>query len=462
MGSAKISYQSTEKSIHKNSTILPKNTEVLEPGVVLSEGQTLVVRGTPNITISAYGVEVDGTSTYKILGQSRGSWDGASLYTVPSGKQAVIRAVIHSNESDLTSYVGLSFGSKSSQNQSTLVALPSDVTGGLTAVSTDGTTWFTGGTDFSSTQLPKWSDMVYAQNKFVAVSNGYASISGDGKYWKTYPSGVSGDQAKIAFGNGVFVAVGTSRVVRSTDGVTWTLVPAFAGGNLSVAFGNGVFVCLQASSATGYVSTDGLTWTSMTTPGSGKSFVTFGAGLFVAAGNFSSGITSTNGTTWTTQGLGSSSWRNISFGCGLFVVVGASLISTSTNGISWTARTIPHAAATYTSVACGPNMYVVGGSTGASPNQLVAGFSTNGISWSSVTLPGPTGTTESTISRWNALGFGALISNVPSNNQYVLDETPLQGNESLTTKAGYTLESGTQIYAVSPENVTTTIFGMEI
>ena len=45
-------------NLYKNSTIQSNASEILEPGIVLGAGNTIVVKGTANTTFSTYGVEI--------------------------------------------------------------------------------------------------------------------------------------------------------------------------------------------------------------------------------------------------------------------------------------------------------------------------------------------------------------------------------------------------------------------
>ena len=58
-GDPNIPYTSLAiNNIYKTATILANESEVLEPGIVLGAQKTIVARGTSNLTISAYGVEL--------------------------------------------------------------------------------------------------------------------------------------------------------------------------------------------------------------------------------------------------------------------------------------------------------------------------------------------------------------------------------------------------------------------
>jgi hypothetical protein len=115
----------------------------------------------------------------------------------------------------------------------------------------------------------------------------------------------------IAFGNGIFVAVGNNgTITTSTDGVTWTARTSGVSTNplYGVYYLNGNFIAVGggASGGTGGIttSTDGITWTKRTTPSSTANelySVAYGNGYYVAVGNFSTtaGVYSTNLSTWT-------------------------------------------------------------------------------------------------------------------------------------------------------------------
>jgi hypothetical protein len=109
--------------------------------------------------------------------------------------------------------------------------------------------------------------------------------------------GFTGNLSAVAYGNGVFVAVGdNSTVARSTDGVEWTISTAGAYGNLArVRFLDDQFMVVGSSDKL-LLSPDGINWTALTLPAGGIRDVAYGNGTFLVAGP--SMYVSTNGSNW--------------------------------------------------------------------------------------------------------------------------------------------------------------------
>lgn len=153
-------------------------------------------------------------------------------------------------------------------------------------------------TDISNTDVAaaanNWQDVAYGNNVWVAVGrveNGANTknvlISTDnGLKWKSSydiskPSNPidtmsSRNWERIAFGNGIFVAVsskvGSDCIATSTDGISWTLRTAPTAGSLySIGYGNGTFIAASYQGP-GYekqrtiTSTDGINWKTLSNP----------------------------------------------------------------------------------------------------------------------------------------------------------------------------------------------------
>lgn len=226
----------------------------------------------------------------------------------------------------------------------------------------------------SPTSSP-WTSVAYGNNVFVAVgSDGTVMTSTDGGVtWNASPkTAASGTRAwrSVAFGNKTFVAVansGNRRVMTSADGVKWVLRPS-ANDALpwrSVAFGNGTFVAVSANGRVMRSGDDGATWSIVPGPPQARwTDVVYGNNLFVASAE-SRLMTSRDGIKWTARTAPSKFITGMTHGNGLFVAVakdGATRLFTSPNGIAWTGYTIPDGS--WQSVAYGNGLFVAVASTG--------------------------------------------------------------------------------------------------
>ena len=181
-----------------------------------------------------------------------------------------------------------------------------------------------------------WAGVVYGDDKFVALGAGYKSgvYSTDGITWtETTMPELGGETAfyeRITYGGNKFVAVGQSyNGAYSTDGITWTKMnmPRHQDWD-ELAYGNGVFVALgnELYPANGeYIarSTDGITWTEEVSPFSGLLHsMIFANGQFVILSNLEVGFSS-DGETWNIyqHNLSFNPWI-IAYGNNKFVVLG--------------------------------------------------------------------------------------------------------------------------------------------
>ena len=142
--------------------------------------------------------------------------------------------------------------------------------GGAIARSTDGATWsaVASGTNASLQGVGYGMDFVNAGDTneasaesplFVIVGqSGLILTSSNGLSWTPRTSGTSQYLSDVTYGNGYYVAVGNLRILRSSDGISWS----FATNNVYFyrsAYCSGLF---KAAGANGSIwsSTDGLAW----------------------------------------------------------------------------------------------------------------------------------------------------------------------------------------------------------
>jgi hypothetical protein len=154
-----------------------------------------------------------------------------------------------------------------------------------------------------------WNSVTFGEGKFVAVgtssSGAGAMYSTDGKNWIASSGVPNNAWQSVAFGNGKFVAVSSTgtgnRIMSSDDGITWstsTFTEDLSWG--WVKFGNGLFVAAVRGSVSRstqnrpvlYYSADGVTWNKSTTtfvgnpaiPGQLITSLSFTNGVFILTG----------------------------------------------------------------------------------------------------------------------------------------------------------------------------------
>lgn len=191
--------------------------------------------------------------------------------------------------------------------------------------SADGTNW--GPVSCTDDQ---WQDMAYSGTRYVCISNsGYsAQYSANGSSWTFQGTGLTIAMNAIAYGAGLFVAVGPNGCMTSPNGVTWTARTLLGGLYFNVAFGNGMFVAtgdnLLASSP------NGITWTARSPTLPYGRAIAFGGGMFVIANSGTSDtttLTSADGVNWTVNANdfpSSQAIGEICFGQGKFLATSLS------------------------------------------------------------------------------------------------------------------------------------------
>jgi hypothetical protein len=200
-------------------------------------------------------------------------------------------------------------------------------------------------------------------------------------HWRS-PIPQGNDLSNVAYGNGIFVAVGdTGTIITSEDAANWSIVnnldPLI---NLTgIAYGKDIFVAtgnLPNRKGVICTSTDGISWNVLDFV---VRFYLIGVdycnGIFIITGNSNRTLTSSDGTKWTFRTTGKTEWLSgVAYGNGTFVVVGYyqnywndlnsfATIFTSTDGVRWTSRTSGSVWPLY-GVAYGNNTFVAVGHSG--------------------------------------------------------------------------------------------------
>lgn len=236
----------------------------------------------------------------------------------------------------------------------------------------------------------------YGNGMFVTASGqggqNVAASSPDGVTWtkRVIPGNI--DWKAMAFGNGVFVAVGSSGsspttiAASSIDGITWTqrVIPNAFWIGVTYSAALGLFVAVSGSgnaSTIAATSPDGITWTQRVLPSQTWCGIASSPTILVATAGANTPTTayatSTDGITWTQRVMPSGSWFGITYGAGLFVATSQQGIATSPDGINWTSRVVPASVLSGNSIAYGNGMFLIVGG-GLAANVLT---SPDGITW---------------------------------------------------------------------------------
>lgn len=226
-----------------------------------------------------------------------------------------------------------------------------------------------------------------------------------GTYW-TFNSSVtlSTDWRIVNWNSSQFLAMSSSNVLTSPDGVNWTrrtdFTTKFSGVPMyGLAFGGGTYVACGLFSGSGTptvgTSTDaGVTWTLQTGPAWGPARTAFSAAwngtTFLVCGTNNNAATSTDGITWTNQpGLlaavgtsGNARYSAVLGGTFYVAVVGGTSggIAKSSDGVTWSHST-----------AFTPTEIISGGGKLLAYSSSVSTIwlSSDGTNWTALT--GPTG-----------------------------------------------------------------------
>jgi hypothetical protein len=297
---------------------------------------------------------------------------------------------------------------------------PLDVLFTSTQISTDGVHWV----EQDTPELNGFgvSDIAFGNSRFVAVSSWERSAaSSNGVHWTVATNAGSSGFARVAFGQGVFVALTydsdpttngpMARIAVSSDGLTWTNLSLGMPSALEgLTWGNGLFVaCGYQPNTNGYgppatfTSPDALLWTPhiQPPPNYPLTAIAYGGGKYVAVSEDIDGAlaSSPDGVNWTFHHLATpSQFYAVAWGGGQFVAVGTrGCLFTSLDGEAWTARS-PGADVNLRSVTRGNGRYVAAG------NEGLVFTSPDGVAW---TRPPPPTTNNL---RSVAFGSGRFVA----------------------------------------------------
>jgi hypothetical protein len=173
--------------------------------------------------------------------------------------------------------------------------------------------------------------------------------------WTSITS-LPGDLYGLTVGNNQVMAVGNGKAYKSDDGISWTVMNAMYGDNLSaVAYGAGKYVAVGTNKIRTLVD-GGTNWTSVSVSGSLSSIAFDSDHGFVALSGNTAYISADAINNWTSHSIGISNHgylSSLAYGNGVFVAVGWDSPSdwtqqypvayTSTDGVNWSAHNITSA-----------------------------------------------------------------------------------------------------------------------
>lgn len=199
--------------------------------------------------------------------------------------------------------------------------------------SADGDTW-----TLSGETTGNFVNVIFANNMFIACSDAGLFYSTDGDTWTQCTDDDSADFKKIAYGNGVWVAVTTDAdAYASSDGITFAALSVPDNdGFYTVVFANDVFI-LGGNNGTGiYYSTDGETFVN-SIDGFNVTSITYNTYLSRWLAATSVGIYySDDNVNWTQSQQTTGIWYGVTFDSAINVAISNTLgIAYSADGNTW-------------------------------------------------------------------------------------------------------------------------------
>lgn len=205
---------------------------------------------------------------------------------------------------------------------------------------------------FASPNMTNWgatpvlkvarSKVAYGNRTFVAASQRSVATSSDGFQWVQRTLGSAASINAIAFGNGKFVATGSSSSVwLSEDGVEWSpvAVPEMLDSVQAMAFHENTFKAVGANGSI-LKSADGVRWEKERRQvGANLNGIAYGNGKWIVVGNDGQVLVSSGADWQFANYFAQEHLKAVAFAGGNFVVVGAgSLIWTSRDGTNFLGR----------------------------------------------------------------------------------------------------------------------------
>jgi hypothetical protein len=345
-----------------NSIGLPGPTQIKSVTVV-DGGRGYITAPTIVFTPTAGGGGASGVATVKdgiiqeVIITSTGA-GYSSAPTVTAATDRVTEVIVNSFGNNYLTVPTVTITGGGASTQATVSATTNNNGVATITIDNDGNGDPLNGAGYTSQPTVSITD---SAAKIVAIRNGstdnanLALSAADNAAWSAGNALPSSAYEDIAYGNGVYVVVGSTGgsggAATSTDGSTWvsrTITSPAAGTFTSIAYGATKFVAITTNGASAY-SSNGITWTAGgSLPGSSTDWtdMEFGNGRFVAissSGDYA--ISIDEGANWITLGntlesMFNTGWTGVQYGQGLFVAHRGSTSdwASSQDGIHWTPR----------------------------------------------------------------------------------------------------------------------------
>lgn len=381
-----------------------------------------------------------------------------TIYTVPTGKTAVVKGVLASSLTTTVDTVTLNKVS----GGTTYPLVQNQASGYITQ---SGTYYVVNGVQtINLLQSP----ITLAAGDSISIS------TTTGSYYKTPLANYTSTNkiGNIAYLNGNYIVVGQDTttgyglILTSTDGITYTQRSfPFSFSLTNVTYGNGYYVVCNDTGGAIHYSTDLVTWTQVSLPSTVSCYaITYGGGKFVTGGGSGrSYYATTTPLSWTLATVFNTNTIYAISYIGTNYFYGNSGVSYYTADFS-----------TYTQ----PYVYMIGGNSAGrsgnfivsnnkimATNALVAGTypntfmttSTNGVSWSNVT------TTSNSMASYNT--YMAYCSNGgymcyryynTGTNYYLYSSDGVTWNQDNFGALNYSTSNGYQIHKAGYDNTTNT------
>lgn len=299
---------------------------------------------------------------------------------------------------------------------------------GKTVYSYDGINWYQG--IIISQSNGQWTDVIYKDNKFIAIGQMYTLIaySYDGIKWfnkissfktqneditelitsvnETYSNNneylqidtiknnfplSNSNYSSMAYGNNTFIAVAQGNLfLSSKDGFAWKTCPISWGNGWSyICYGNGMFLVIPASGSQALYSIDGISWesTNLSINTGWNASIYANNKFIIVPANDSVFYYSENGIDWNFTSIITpppKRWLGITYGNNKFVAITDDYyIASSSDGINWTIEQLPFTPSSgLSSIIYGDNKFII-----YSASQIF--YSTDTINWKTIELNNP-------------------------------------------------------------------------